>query len=98
MGGWFFQEIIPLCGSILQAGSCQILSLAENPRWSRVWQKPHKATLTRAPQLLPDYRPCRILRPVAGVIDYTHHNMYMITQAACGLKIAVEEFPPPVTK
>ena len=25
--------------SILQAGTCQILSLAENPRWSRVWQK-----------------------------------------------------------
>ena len=28
----------PLCGSILQAGTCQILSLAENPRWSRDWQ------------------------------------------------------------
>ena len=38
VGGWFFQEIIPLRGSILQAGTCQILSLAENPRWSRVWQ------------------------------------------------------------
>ena len=25
-------------GSILQVGTCQILSLAENPRWSRVWQ------------------------------------------------------------
>ena len=37
-GGWFFQEILPLRGSILQAGTCQILSLAENPRWSRVWQ------------------------------------------------------------
>ena len=33
-GGWFFQDIIPLCGSILQAETCQILSLAENPRWS----------------------------------------------------------------
>ena len=32
------QRIMPLCGSILQAGTCQILSLAENPRWSRVWQ------------------------------------------------------------
>ena len=32
------QRITPLCGSILQAGTCQILSLAENPRWSRVWQ------------------------------------------------------------
>ena len=33
MVGWvvFFQEIIPLRGSILQVGSCQILSLAENP-------------------------------------------------------------------
>ena len=29
---------MPLCGSILQAGTCQILSLTENPRWSRVWQ------------------------------------------------------------
>ena len=26
-------------GFILQAGTCQILSLTENPRWSRVWQK-----------------------------------------------------------
>ena len=25
-------------GFILQAGTCQILSLAENPRWSRMWQ------------------------------------------------------------
>ena len=33
------QRIMPLCGSILQAGTYQILSLAENPRWSRVWQK-----------------------------------------------------------
>ena len=40
MVGWvvFFQEIILLRGSILQAGTCQILSLAENPRCSRVWQ------------------------------------------------------------
>ena len=38
VGGWFFQEIIPLRGSILQAETCKILSLAENPRWSRVWQ------------------------------------------------------------
>ena len=38
--GWVggFITIIPRCGSILQAGTCQILSLAENPRWSRVWQ------------------------------------------------------------
>ena len=34
----FLQEIIPLRGSILQAGTCQIFSLAEDPRWSRVWQ------------------------------------------------------------
>ena len=31
--------IMPLRGSILQVGTCQILSLAENPRWSRVWQQ-----------------------------------------------------------
>ena len=34
-----FIRIMPRCGSILQAGTCQILSLAKNPRWSRVWQK-----------------------------------------------------------
>ena len=28
---------MPLYVSILQARTCQILSLAENPRWSRVW-------------------------------------------------------------
>ena len=38
--GWLAQSVIivPLRGSILQAETCQILSLAENPRWSRVWQ------------------------------------------------------------
>ena len=39
VGGWFFQEILPLRGSIWQAGTCKILSLAKNPRWNRVWQK-----------------------------------------------------------
>ena len=29
---------VSLRGSILQAGTCKIFSLAENPRWSRVWQ------------------------------------------------------------
>ena len=38
VGGPLLQEIMPLRGSILQVGTCQILSLAENPRWSRVWQ------------------------------------------------------------
>ena len=33
-----FMKIMPRCGSILQARTCQILSLTENPRWSRVWQ------------------------------------------------------------
>ena len=33
-----FMTIMPRCGSILQGGPCQIFSLAENPRWSRVWQ------------------------------------------------------------
>ena len=33
-----FMTIMPCCGSILQAETCQILSLAENPRWSQVWQ------------------------------------------------------------
>ena len=35
VGGWVggpSQRIMPLCGSILQAGTCQILSLAEYPR------------------------------------------------------------------
>ena len=44
LGGWGVrgpsQRIMPLCGSILQVGTCQILSLAQNPRWSRVWQNP----------------------------------------------------------
>ena len=35
----FLQKILPLRGSILQAGTCQILSFAENPRWSRMWQQ-----------------------------------------------------------
>ena len=37
VGGWVDGcpvIIVPLCGSILQAETCQILSLAENPRWS----------------------------------------------------------------
>ena len=45
-GGWVgcagyvvtIRIIMPLRGSILQVGTCQILSLTENPRWSRVWQ------------------------------------------------------------
>ena len=40
-GGWvggFRSRIMPRCGSILQAETCQILSEAENLRWSRVWQ------------------------------------------------------------
>ena len=36
----FAQIKIPLCGSILQAKTCQIFSLAENPIWSQVWQQP----------------------------------------------------------
>ena len=40
-GGWVggFMRIMPRCGSILQAEPCQILRLAEKPRWSRMWQK-----------------------------------------------------------
>ena len=38
--GWVggFMTIMPRFDSILQAAMCQILSLVENPRWSRVWQ------------------------------------------------------------
>ena len=42
VGGWRvggFMRIMPLCGSILQAETCQILRLDENPTWSLVWQK-----------------------------------------------------------
>ena len=39
VGGWFLQKIKLLRGSVLQDGICQNLILAENPRWSRVWQK-----------------------------------------------------------
>ena len=35
----FCQIIMPLRGSILQAETCHIPSLAENPRWSLVWQQ-----------------------------------------------------------
>ena len=38
VGGGLDQKIMPLCGSIFQAETCQILSLAENARLSRVWQ------------------------------------------------------------
>ena len=37
-GGWTSMIILPLRGSILQAETCKILRLAENPRWSQVWQ------------------------------------------------------------
>ena len=49
LGGWvvFFQELFPLRGSILPAVTCHILSLAENPRWSRVWQQLNTQTLKR---------------------------------------------------
>ena len=33
----------PLRGSILRVGTCQIPSLAENTRWSRVWQLDNSA-------------------------------------------------------
>ena len=39
VGGGPSQRITPLCGSILQAGTCQILSLTECAIWSRVWQQ-----------------------------------------------------------
>ena len=42
VGGWVaggsWLRIMPRCGSILQAETCEILSLAENPTWSQVWQ------------------------------------------------------------
>ena len=38
-GGVTIRRIVPLRGSILQVATCQILRLAENSRWSRVWQK-----------------------------------------------------------
>ena len=36
VGGWLAGpvNILSLCGPTLQAEPCQILSLAENPRWS----------------------------------------------------------------
>ena len=42
-GGWVVITciIIPLCGSLLQVETCQILRIAENPRWSPVWQYNH---------------------------------------------------------
>ena len=44
--GWVtIRRIMPLRGSILQAGICKILSLSENPRWRQVWQKSTKCYL-----------------------------------------------------
>ena len=37
-GKKFLQKIMPRFGSILQAGTCQIFSIAGNPRWRRVKQ------------------------------------------------------------
>ena len=38
LAGWVNSDYSANPGSILQAETCKILSKAENPRWSRVWQ------------------------------------------------------------
>ena len=79
-GGWvdewvsgFWYMIKPLCGSILQAGTCQILSLAESPRWSRVWQQMKQAELN-----LIYCSPCvtwpALTRPVSTWLDISWLN------------------------
>ena len=47
VGVWIIRAIMPPCGSILQVGTCQILSLAENSRLNRVWQKSYKISQTQ---------------------------------------------------
>ena len=47
VGEWIIRAIMPPCGSILQVGTCQILSLAENSRLNRVWQKSYKISQTQ---------------------------------------------------
>ena len=67
LGGWLAGSrviIVPLCGSILQAETCQILSLAEYPRWSRVWQK-HFSTIYTYTKIFK--APAQILCPLFEV-------------------------------
>ena len=47
VGVWIIRAIMPPCGSILQVGTCHILSLAENSRLNRVWQKSYKISQTQ---------------------------------------------------
>ena len=56
--------IVPLCGSILQAETCQILRLAENPRWS-----PSVAIMNQ--NYYPILNPCT----VAAVYELIHRAL-----------------------
>ena len=61
MGGWiggYLEEIMPLRGFILQAGTCQILNLPENPGWSWMGQFHKERKITTPPSLF-----CCIFHP-----------------------------------
>ena len=74
----FLQEIIPLCGSILQAGTCQIFSLAEDPRWSRVWQYIWAVLLTLCIFLL-QLKKIGVLEPSVWVLPgFQNINCWLI--------------------
>ena len=69
------QEIIPFCGFILQAGTCNILSLAEFPRWSQVWQ--YNLKKWKINRTVPDgWRKTGklIIGLTKGWVDRTHHS------------------------
>ena len=52
--GWDMIRIMLLCGAILQDRTCKILSQAENPRWSQVWQYTQKLACRSSSTIL-DY-------------------------------------------
>ena len=60
-------RIRPHCGSILQAETCKILSLAENPRCSQVW---HKSENTMIYQHVSSFHSFGIVAYHAAFIKY----------------------------
>ena len=83
--GWVtIRRTMPLRGSILQARTCKILSLAENPRWSRVWQfkTVFLFVLTEQEYLF-------FVR-IFGSSDINRFKIHYFTQKYCQLPISVQ--------
>ena len=68
VGGRHMIRIMPGCGSILQERTCKIISQAENPRWSRVWQKQPEVSLDDC--LIPCLVMVMVIWPRSGNIIY----------------------------